>query len=69
MRCPMCGETKLKVTDGRRRMKSSGEEYFKRRRECQRCHHRFTTYEVFETPDVEASFRIAEIDHIIHSTE
>ncbi|MSQ05748.1 MAG: transcriptional repressor NrdR [Dehalococcoidia bacterium] len=40
MRCPHCGYSDSKVTDSR-----EAEEGIRRRRECQRCKVRFTTYE------------------------
>ena len=45
MRCPKCGNFDDKVIDSR----SSGEgETIRRRRECLKCEHRFTTYEQVE---------------------
>ena len=40
MRCPYCGHFDSKVTDSR-----EAENGIRRRRECQNCHLRFTTYE------------------------
>ena len=40
MRCPYCGHIDSKVTDSR-----EAENGIRRRRECQNCHLRFTTYE------------------------
>lgn len=45
MRCPFCGEEDTKVIDSR-----SIEGRKKRRRMCQRCGERFTTYETVERP-------------------
>lgn len=45
MRCPFCGEEDTKVIDSR-----SIEGRKKRRRMCQRCGKRFTTYETVERP-------------------
>lgn len=45
MRCPFCGEEDTKVIDSR-----SIEGKKKRRRLCQKCGKRFTTYEVVERP-------------------
>ena len=46
MKCPVCGYIESKVLDSR-----PAEEYasIRRRRECQQCQKRFTTYEVVET--------------------
>ena len=42
MNCPYCGEKELKVIDSRA---SDDEKSIKRRRECEKCGKRFTTYE------------------------
>lgn len=46
MRCPFCGEEDTKVIDSR----STEEGKKKRRRMCQRCGKRFTTFESVERP-------------------
>lgn len=46
MRCPFCGDQESKVVDSRH---SDDGLSIRRRRECSRCLHRFTTYEVVET--------------------
>lgn len=43
MRCPSCGSFDSKVLDSR-----PGEDSIRRRRECQNCQRRFTTYERLE---------------------
>ena len=47
MKCPNCGETekKIKVVDSR----PNGNSSIRRRRECQSCGYRFTTYEIIDT--------------------
>ena len=47
MRCPSCGstESKIKVIDSRPVEENNS---IRRRRECQECHVRFTTYEVID---------------------
>lgn len=45
MRCPFCGDQESKVVDSRH---SDDGLSIRRRRECSRCQHRFTTYEVVE---------------------
>jgi len=45
MRCPFCFANETKVTDSR--LGGEGEQV-RRRRECLKCHERFTTYEVAE---------------------
>ena len=45
MRCPFCGEQESKVVDSRH---SEDGLSIRRRRECSRCQHRFTTYEMVE---------------------
>ncbi len=45
MRCPFCGEDETKVIDSRL---SSGGATVRRRRECQACGERFTTFETAE---------------------
>ena len=46
MKCPFCGDQESKVIDSRH---SEDGLSIRRRRECVRCQHRFTTYEVVET--------------------
>ncbi len=45
MRCPYCGSEELKVIDSR----SAGDAAIRRRRQCEECGKRFTTYEKIET--------------------
>lgn len=45
MKCPYCGSVELKVIDKRA---SDNNESYRRRRECQSCQKRFTTYERLE---------------------
>jgi len=45
MKCPFCGGLDNKVTDSRL---SQGDEVIRRRRECEGCGRRFTTYERLE---------------------
>ena len=45
MRCPFCGGLDNKVIDSRL---SQGDEVIRRRRECEGCDRRFTTYERLE---------------------
>ena len=45
MRCPFCGDQESKVVDSRH---SEDGLTIRRRRECSRCQHRFTTYEMVE---------------------
>jgi transcriptional repressor NrdR len=47
MRCPKCGHQEDKVIDSRA---SGGGTTIRRRRECLRCEHRYTTYEEIERP-------------------
>lgn len=47
MKCPYCPETETKVIDSR---VSSEGQHIRRRRECERCGKRFTTYERVEEP-------------------
>lgn len=47
MKCPYCPETETKVIDSR---VSSEGAHIRRRRECERCGKRFTTYERVEEP-------------------
>ncbi|HVB34285.1 MAG TPA: transcriptional regulator NrdR [Patescibacteria group bacterium] len=42
MRCPFCSSREDRVIDSR---ESGGGELIRRRRQCHRCHRRFTTYE------------------------
>lgn len=44
MKCPTCGHPDSKVIDSRPTEEGS----IRRRRECQRCKRRFTTYEIFD---------------------
>lgn len=48
LECPVCHSLYIKVTDGR----PSDPTIFRRRRECQDCKHRWTTWETLEKPDV-----------------
>lgn len=45
MKCPFCGSDDSKVVDSR-----PADNKIRRRRECIKCHGRFTTYEVVEKP-------------------
>ncbi len=45
MKCPYCGSTNSRVTDSRL---TTSEFAIRRRRECQNCRRRFTTYEKIE---------------------
>lgn len=45
MKCPFCHHEELKVTDSREAPEMNG---IKRRRECQKCTKRFTTFETVE---------------------
>lgn len=45
MRCPSCGHEEDKVVDSRSTKENSA---VRRRRECLKCHRRFTTYEYIE---------------------
>ena len=45
MKCPYCGSEELKVIDSR----SAGDAAIRRRRQCEECGKRFTTYEKIET--------------------
>ena len=45
MKCPFCGHTEDRVVDSR--VGREGE-FIRRRRECLRCHRRYTTYEYIE---------------------
>ena len=45
MKCPYCGDEESKVIDSR---PTEDGERIRRRRECLRCHMRFTTYEIVE---------------------
>ena len=46
MRCPVCASDELKVVDSRPVEENNS---IRRRRECEICHARFTTYEVVDT--------------------
>ena len=46
MKCPYCGDEESKVIDSR---PTEDGERIRRRRECLRCHMRFTTYEVIDS--------------------
>lgn len=46
MRCPFCGYTESKVVDSR---PTDEYEKIRRRRECEKCGARFTTYEIIES--------------------
>lgn len=48
MKCPFCGSKDLKVVDKR----ESDEDTERRRRECNSCGKRFTTYERVDMPDL-----------------
>ena len=49
MRCSKCGNTQDKVIDSR--LSKDGFS-IRRRRECERCEYRFTTYEEIERADI-----------------
>ena len=46
MKCPFCGYIDTKVLDSRH---NDDKTAIRRRRECEQCHRRFTTYEKIET--------------------
>ena len=46
MRCPACSSSKSKVIDSRSVEENNS---IRRRRECLKCHTRFTTYEIIDT--------------------
>lgn len=46
MRCPVCSSSDLKVVDSRPVEENNS---IRRRRECEKCHARFTTYEIVDT--------------------
>lgn len=46
MRCPKCHHQETKVTDSR---DTNDDKEIRRRRECEKCGHRFTTFERIET--------------------
>ena len=48
MKCPFCGSKDLKVVDKR----ESDEDTERRRRECNACNKRFTTYERVDMPEL-----------------
>ncbi len=48
MKCPFCGSSELKVIDKR----ESDDDSNRRRRECEKCNKRFTTYERIEMIDL-----------------
>ena len=50
MRCPFCHEPENKVIDSRESHEGA---VIRRRRECEKCAHRFTTYERVEEPRLE----------------
>ncbi len=46
MRCPFCGHEETKVVNSRR---TPGGDQIRRRRECEQCGERFTTFEYYES--------------------
>jgi transcriptional repressor NrdR len=54
MRCPKCGNLEDKVIDSRSAKAGAS---IRRRRECLRCQHRFTTYEEVERRDLRVTKR------------
>ena len=59
MRCAKCGYAKSDVKDSRISNEETGE--IRRRRHCQKCGHRFTTYEVTQKMIAEvAASRVAQ---------
>ena len=57
MLCPECKKSDTKVLDSR-----DDERLIRRRRECLRCHFRFTTYERIEPPKIKILKRNGEIE-------
>ena len=49
MRCPKCGSSEDKVVDSREAREGHA---IRRRRECQKCEFRFTTYEIVEREEL-----------------
>ena len=68
MRCLVCQGRHSRVCKKRSHTDPDNlEEYPRRRRIClnPKCRHRFTTFEVFETPDLDASVQLAAIREIL----
>ncbi len=57
MRCPYCDNDTTKVIDSR-----DSSEKIRRRRECNECERRFTTYETWEKFDVRVTKRDGEVE-------
>ena len=58
MRCPKCGATKSSVIDSRQAEEGNT---IRRRRECEECQHRFTTYERVE----EGTLVVSELENLL----
>lgn len=59
MRCPACGELRDKVVDSRQAEDGTS---IRRRRECEQCHARFTTFERVETAKLAVRKRSGDVE-------
>ena len=66
MRCPKCGGSKSSVVDSRQ---AEDGNTIRRRRECEECHYRFTTYERVEDGTREQFSRDKIFNGIIRSAQ
>lgn len=57
MRCPKCNYEYTVVVDSRRHLGEGKNNFIRRRRECDECRYRFTTYERIDMDDVKESQR------------
>ena len=73
MRCPACQKRDNHVVKTREAKTLEDDDFIKRRRECDRCGHRFSTYECYELADCEAAFELAELrstlDGLLHPSQ
>ena len=66
MRCPKCGGSKSSVVDSRQ---AEDGNTIRRRRECEECHYRFTTYERVEERTLKRPVSSDEIEEIVNRIE
>lgn len=59
MKCPNCDAVESRVLETRS-VQYGEETMTKRRRQCEACGERFSTYESYEPADLESAFRIRE---------
>jgi len=67
MRCPVCQKRNTRIERTRIGKDEHGDDFIKRKRVCCEadCGHKFDTYETYELADIEAAFKLSEVQRIV----